>query len=254
VTLTGVSLVGGEINKKKIRMQSGMAVVKNSGRARKLTEEIEIYVRYAVAEESYGEAMKVVARYNDDVPALLLLREFYRSLPEVREEPVEKMVEVASRQGVKLLAVITHGFEYLYAMDGDRVVYISENGPDLDEEYLAFFGYPAQEDFHKACNSLRELMEYSSAAPSAKEKCPICFTLEGEYHQFGCPVEVCPWCMGQLNRCNCRFDQLGVEQILDDEQLARFQRLLIAKGRIRYSRDQAPAYPGMSEGLDRGIS
>jgi len=153
VTLTGVSLVGGEINK-KIRMQSGMAVVKNSGRARKLTEEIEIYVRYAVAEESYGEAMKVVARYNDDVPALLLLREFYRSLPEVREEPVEKMVEVASRQGVKLLAVITHGFEYLYAMDGDRVVYISENGPDLDEEYLVLFRLPGAGGFSQGLQFL----------------------------------------------------------------------------------------------------
>jgi hypothetical protein len=215
-------------------------------------EEVEIFVRYAVAEASYAEAMQVVARYSDDVPALLLLREFYRSLPEVREEPVEKIVELASHQGVKLFAVITHGFEYLYAMDGNRVVFIGENGPDLDEEYLAFFGYPAQEDFHNACDSLRELADYSSAAPSAKEKCPVCLSVEGEYHQFGCPVEVCPWCMGQLNRCNCRFDQLGVEQIGDDEELGRFQRLLIEKGRIRYSRDQAPAYPGMSEGLDPG--
>lgn len=231
-----------------------MAAVRNNGRARKLTEEVEIFVRYAVAEQSYGEAMQVVARYSDDIPALHLLREFYRSLPEVREEPAEKIVELASHQGVKLLAVITHGFEYLYAMDGEQVVFISENGPDLDEEYLAFFGYPAQEDFHKACNSLRELIDYSSVVPSGKEKCPVCFTLEGEYHQFGCPVEVCPWCMGQLNHCNCRFDQLEVEQILDDEELARFQRLLIAKGRVRYSRDQAPAYPGMSEGLDQGES
>ena len=229
-----------------------MAAVRDNGRARKLTEEVEIFVRYAVAEQSYGEAMQVVARYSDDIPALHLLREFYRSLPEVREEPAEKIVELASHQGVKLLAVITHGFEYLYAMDGEQVVFISENGPDLDEEYLAFFGYPAQEDFHKACNSLRELIDYSSVVPSGKEKCPVCFTLEGEYHQFGCPVEVCPWCMGQLNHCNCRFDQLEVEQILDDEELARFQRLLIAKGRIRYSQDQAPAYPGMSEELDQG--
>lgn len=229
-----------------------MAAVRDNGRARKLTEEVEIFVRYAVAEQSYAEAMQVVARYSDDIPALHLLREFYRSLPEVREEPAEKIVELASHQGVKLLAVITHGFEYLYAMDGEQVVFISENGPDLDEEYLAFFGYPAQEDFHKACNSLRELIDYSSVVPSGKEKCPVCFTLEGEYHQFGCPVEVCPWCMGQLNHCNCRFDQLEVEQILDDEELARFQRLLIAKGRIRYSQDQAPAYPGMSEGLDQG--
>lgn len=229
-----------------------MAAVRDNGRARKLTEEVEIFVRYAVAEQSYAEAMRVVARYSDDIPALHLLREFYRSLPEVREEPAEKIVELASHQGVKLLAVITHGFEYLYAMDGEQVVFISENGPDLDEEYLAFFGYPAQEDFHKACNSLRELIDYSSVVPSGKEKCPVCFTLEGEYHQFGCPVEVCPWCMGQLNHCNCRFDQLEVEQILDDEELARFQRLLIAKGRIRYSQDQAPAYPGMSEGLDQG--
>lgn len=229
-----------------------MAVVNNSGRSRKLTEEIEIFVRYAVAEESFVEAMQVVARYGDDLPALLLLREFYRSLPEVREEPVEKIVELASHQGVKLVAVITRGFEYLYAMDGERLAFVGENGPGLDEEYLAVFGYPTREDFRKASQSLRDRQDFSSAPPAEREKCPVCSVLEGEYHQFGCPVEVCPWCLGQLNRCNCRFDQLGVEQIVDDEELARFQRLLIDKGRIRYSRDQAPAYPGMSAGLDRG--
>jgi hypothetical protein len=217
-----------------------------------LYQETMVFLRYAVPDEHLALAMQVVDRYREDIPGLLLLREYYRSLPEVREEAAERVVEMASYQGVILFAVITEGYEYLYVMEGDRVVYVGEGGREVDEELLAFFGFPAHEDYLRACRMLREHEVYSGTIQVVAGRCPACFAHEGEFHQFGCPVEVCPWCLGQLNRCNCRFDQMGVEQIGDDGEIARFQRLLIEKGRIRFRQDQAPAYPGMGDGLDKG--
>lgn len=74
--------------------------------------------------------------------------------------------------------------------------------------------------------------------------------LEGEEHLLGCVVEVCPWCEGQLNSCNCRFEQLEVDELLDEEQLEKFEDLLNAKGRVPFVKGHKPAYPGTSDGLD----
>lgn len=222
-------------------------------KAKKITtliDEIKLFLQYAVPEERYAGALMLVERYRQDIPALRLLREFYRSLPEVREDPVVRIVELAANQGVLLLAALTDAYNYLYVVDAEQVLYIGENGREIEEDALAFFGYPAQEDFRRACRQVRELEDYGSPGPSARVKCPVCSVLEGEYHQFGCPVEVCPWCQGQMNRCNCRFDLLGVAEIDDEEEIGRFHRLLIDKGRIRFSRQQAPAYPCAGDGLE----
>ncbi|MEN8257792.1 MAG: hypothetical protein ABFS09_08020, partial [Thermodesulfobacteriota bacterium] len=67
---------------------------------------------------------------------------------------------------------------------------------------------------------------------------------EGELHEFGCPVEVCPWCDGQLTSCDCRFKQLGVSEISAERQLDQFQQLAKKKGRIPFdAASQRPAYP-----------
>jgi hypothetical protein len=213
-----------------------------------LLEETKLFLRYGIPEERHSEALKVVDRYCNDASALYLLREFYRSLPEVREEPVSRIVELAASRGVKLLAIIADSHDYLYVVDGNQVLFLGENGEDIEEDNLVFFGFPAYEDFRKTCQDLRDLEDYDPSASSERLKCPICLVLEGEYHQFGCPVEVCPWCAGQLNRCNCRFDKLGTEQIDTEEELDRFHRLLLAKGRIRFSQEQAPAYPSAGDG------
>jgi hypothetical protein len=65
----------------------------------------------------------------------------------------------------------------------------------------------------------------------------------GEYHLLGCPVEICPWCDGQLSRCGCRFEQLGVDVLEDEEDLEELERILEEKGRIPYSEEQYPSYP-----------
>jgi hypothetical protein len=227
-----------------------MTDMKKSREINILVEEIKLFLRYAVPTERWAEAVMVVERYQQDITALRLLHEFYRSLPEVREEPVVRIVELAASQGVKLLAVLTDAYDYLYVVDADQVLFAGENGREIEEDALAFFGYPAHEDFRRACRSVRELEDYGSLDSSARAKCPVCSVLEGEYHQFGCPVEVCPWCQGQMNRCNCRFDLLGVAEIGDEEEIGQFQRLLIDKGRIRFSRQQAPAYPSAGNGLE----
>jgi hypothetical protein len=63
-------------------------------------------------------------------------------------------------------------------------------------------------------------------------------------------VEVCPWCQGQLSKCNCRFEQLEVDAIDQEEELEDFVDLLTEKGRIPFERQQVPFYPGTSQGLD----
>jgi hypothetical protein len=65
----------------------------------------------------------------------------------------------------------------------------------------------------------------------------------GDYHILGCPVEVCPWCEGQLSRCGCRFEQLGLEALEDEEELEELERLLEEKGRVPYAAWQCPSYP-----------
>jgi len=115
---------------------------------------------------------------------------------------------------------------------------------------LSFFGIESQEEFLKICLSVKDLEEYVITGTAEKEICPVCGVPEGENHLLGCTVEVCPWCKGQLSYCNCRFEKLGTDAIEDEQQLEKFLDLLTEKGRIPYQKNQAPAYPGTSGGLD----
>ena len=222
-------------------------------RDKKMTElakEIELFIQYGVREDKQPDALKLLDSYRLDPVGLRILQEFYRSLPEAREEPVLRIVLIESHQGILLLGVLAGSFEYRYLVNETEVVYLGEKNEDLDEEILEFFGYKDNQELAKSCRHFSELEEFRSHSRSGKMCCPVCSVLEGELHQFGCPVEVCPWCGGQLNRCNCRFDQLGVEQIADDEEIGKLEKLLLAKGRIRFAGEHAPAYPtaGNSQG------
>ncbi len=215
-----------------------------------IVKEIELFIQYGVAEDMRTRAVNVLDRYRQNAVALRLLHEFYRSLPEAREEPVLRMVQIDSHQGVLLLGVITVSYHYLYLVTADEVIFLGEKGQEVEDDVVAFFGYPDTEELHKICRNLSELEDYNSHSRSGRMKCPVCSVLEEEYHHLGCSVEVCPWCGGQLNRCNCRFDQLGVEQISNEEEVLKFRQLLVAKGRIRFAREQSPSYPSAGDGLD----
>ena len=81
-------------------------------------------------------------------------------------------------------------------------------------------------------------------APS-KKQCHDCGVREGELHKFGCDMEVCPFCGGQLISCNCIYEQLKLdcspgtriyEQGPTAAQEKKWLRLLTQRGRYPYIR------------------
>ena len=217
----------------------------------KLVEEIGLFIKYAVPEDEQQRAVSFVKRYEQDKPVLTLLREYYSTLPEAREEGVSRIASLASTHGVSLFVVITGDKQYLYVVSEDKVVFLGEYGSDVDEQILSYFGYESQTAFLKACQPVEQLDDYAGEPAEGVCSCSACGVVEGEFHLLGCAVEVCPWCEGQLSNCNCRFEQLGLDEIENEEQLDDFYDLLREKGRIIYQKDQSPLYPGAGEGLDK---
>lgn len=217
----------------------------------KLVEEIGLFIKYAVPEDEQQRAASVVKRYEQDKPVLTLLREYYSTLPEAREEGVSRIASLVRVQGVSLLVVITKSKQYLYVVSEDKVVFLGEYGSEVDEQVLSYLGYESQTAFLKKCLPVEELEDYAWYLTEDLCSCSVCGVVEGEFHMLGCAVEVCPWCEGQLSNCNCRFEQLGLDEIENEEQLDDFYDLLREKGRIIYQKDQSPLYPGAGEGLDK---
>ena len=217
----------------------------------KLIKEIKLYIRYAVPEHELRDAVAVVDRYRQNRMVLNLLREHYVALPNAEEEAVIRIAKLVQSQGVFLFVLITASTAHLYAVSLEEVVWLGEYLSEMDAEIMAFWGFTDQEEIAKICVPISELQEYAGGAGGNKGECPACGVEEGEYHILGCSVEVCPWCEGQLNKCNCRFEQLEVDMVDNEEQLERFLDFLTAKGRIPFQLQQAPYYPGTSGGLDR---
>jgi len=224
-------------------------MTKDNG-SKELLEEIKLYIKYAVPESDQRRALSFVEQYKYDSMVLALMREYYSTLPEAREEDIIRLATLMSRQGVFLLVAVTESKSYLYAVSGTEVVFLTEYGGEVDEQVLAHFGFHSQPSFQEKCIPVKELEDYRGSADTASSVCSACGVLEGEFHLLGCSVEVCPWCDGQLSNCNCRFEQLGVEELESEEQLSEFNDLLAAKGRIPFDGDQSPTYPGAGDGMD----
>lgn len=217
----------------------------------KLIKEIKLFIRYAVPDNELEAAVALVDRYRNDRRILNLLREYYIALPDAREEAVTRISRLIRRQGVSLFVVTTTSKAHLYAVSLDEAVWLGEYLQELDSETLDFWGVSSHEELSKIFIPIEDLEDYAGDAGRTTEECPACGVEEGELHLLGCSVEVCPWCEGQLNKCNCRFEQLEVDIVDNEEQLERFFDLLMAKGRIPFQQHQAPYYPGTSNGLDR---
>ncbi len=215
-----------------------------------LLNEIDLLIEYGVTKEAQATAREVVSKYHSDALGLMVLHEFYSVLPEAREEAVEKIFLADQQQGVLLFIVATPAHLYTVVSSENKVYILGEYPQDaLPKDLLAYFGYENNEAFTKKCGlSLENIKEYQSS--EEQSCCPVCGVSAGEYHLLGCAVEVCPWCDGQLTRCNCRFEQLDVEEFDDEAQLEEFTEHLHAKGRIPFHHDQSPGYPGTSAGLD----
>lgn len=218
----------------------------------RLVEEIQLFLGYGVPPEERGRATALVEKYRQRRRALLLLRQYYVELPDAREEAATSISMLLQKQGVALMVLTTVSTAHLYAVSAEEAVWLGEYRQELDAEILAFWGYGDWQEFLKICLPLQELREYPSEDRSPSVECPACGVGEGELHFFGCVVEVCPWCAGQLSRCNCRFEQLQRDSIDDDQQVEKFFSLLEETGRVPFSRDQAPFYPSGSGGLDKG--
>jgi hypothetical protein len=217
-------------------------------KTQQLIEEIKLFIQYSVPEHEIQSAIALVDRYRNNSFIIRLFREYYSSLPEVREEAVLLIAKLIDQQGVHLFVVSTASYSYLYAVSADHVLLLGEYRQEVDTEVLSFFGFASQEEFLKHCPLADDLEEY---VESEKNICPVCGVAEGDCHHLGCTVEICPWCQGQLSNCNCRFQQLEADYITDEEQLEKFIDMLEAKGRIPYRKSHAPAYPGTSGGLDQ---
>jgi len=219
-----------------------------------LLDEVKLLCQYGVPASDFDAAIECVDKYQKSRIILRLLEEYYSTLPEGREEAVVKVAMLDSSKGVLLLVLSTGDHAYLYVVSDNDVVWLGEYGSDIRSEILQHFGYTSQKDFQKKCPKVEDLEEFDASSEEHGSFCPVCGVAEGEHHLLGCSVEICPWCDGQLNTCNCRFEQLKIEEIEGEEQLETFAEMLDAKGRISYKKEEGPAYPGTSAGLDEAGS
>ena len=204
---------------------------------------LEVLVKYVVREKEYKEALAVIDKFKSNPIASKVLRNYYEVLPEAREEMVCDLRVIAEKQGLFLFGLKTVEKQYLYLGSSEETHFIGDYDKGIqDEDMLLFFGFKDGKDYLDKLPASFEMLN-EPAVEEKKKICVVCGVAEGETHIFGCPVEQCPWCDGQLNRCNCRFDQLGVEEIENNEQLETFEELLEQKGRVVFQAEQSPAYP-----------
>ena len=118
----------------------------------------------------------------------------------------------------------------------------------LAQELIDFFEYESVTAFMEACTPFEKLAIYEPLQVDA-EICPACHAESGENHELGCPVEICPWCGGQLVHCDCRFEQLGLDALTTEAELTQFETLLEERGRIPYSPEQRPSFADEGPGV-----
>jgi hypothetical protein len=140
------------------------------------------------------------------------------------------------------MALVASKGAYLYLASSEGIEFHGQATEGyLADELLDFFGYESAAAFGAVCRDLARLPLYEPLRQD-EDTCPACHAASGELHELGCPVEICPWCGGQLIHCDCRFEQTGLDSIETEEELVRFELLLEERGRIPYSREQRPAF------------
>ncbi len=213
-----------------------------------IKQEISLLIDYAAPAEKRQEAMRLVEQYETDLIALRLFHHFYSFLPEAQEDAISILRLMARRQGTFLLCATTAIDDYLYLATSEQAAFVGPLAAGLeDTEVLNFFGIASPMDFHQRFSDLDHLTVHVPA-PLDDRLCPICLVADGEYHTLGCPVEVCPWCGGQLISCQCRFTQLGRASLSTEGHINAFVERLEEKGRLPFNADEdRPSYPDPTE-------
>ncbi|MDW7772727.1 MAG: hypothetical protein SCH71_07530 [Desulfobulbaceae bacterium] len=216
---------------------------------RKKRQVIRDLMEYSVPEGRIPEAADVLDIYREDRLALDLLEEFYSFLPDAVNDWIREIRLINRRQGIFLLDVVTEDREYVYTVSSEGVEFQGNLAEGIwDPDLLSFFGYNSREKFLQVCESSDEFVIYEPPG-SDVNICPACHAATGELHELGCPIELCPWCGGQLVYCSCRFDQLEVDSLSSEQDLLRFEDILNSQGRIPYGPEQRPSFADEGPGL-----
>ncbi len=210
---------------------------------KKRLEEIELLIQFAVPEQEIGKAREFIERFKEDEFALNVIKDYYMTLPDAREETLLKIRVVEEKEQVFLLLLSTAIHHYFYLTNDEGGIFLGEWQEGIcDKQVLKFFDYSSPESFGKIKKNIENCREYLPLERMDEDVCPSCGVKSSMLHTLGCPVEVCPWCGGQLNRCNCRFEQLEVEELNDETRLEELEEKLQKKGRIPYAREQRPTF------------
>lgn len=207
-------------------------------------EDIQFLMKYAVPEDQVKTAEALLEKFEADIIALNLLHSFYIHLPEGEDDSVYGLRLLTSTQGVFLVCVSTgNGNHYLYLANREAAHIIGSLAEGIiDRQLLDFFGYADNQAVLALTEKPESIKDYEPYSPDSNI-CPSCQAAEGEFHTLGCPVEICPWCKGQLTYCNCRFLKLDIDTMTKVAQIERLQELLEQVGRIAFSREHSPGYP-----------
>ncbi|MDD5757876.1 MAG: hypothetical protein PHI06_02210 [Desulfobulbaceae bacterium] len=194
---------------------------------------ILLLMDFAVDEDDQAPARELLEKYAADTIALHLFQEFYSYLPEAENDAIRILRRLDKRGGNFLIAATTTKDTYLYLTNSEGAEFLGNHQDGIwDEEVLEYFGYSREESLRK----FLDLNAFPVYVPVNLDKslCLVCAVDHGELHRLGCPLEVCPWCGGQLTRCNCRFSEAGVDQLTSDGQLEKFIEAVEGKGRVPF--------------------
>jgi hypothetical protein len=213
-----------------------------------LKKDIQFLMKYAVPQDQVKIADALLDKYDADIIALNLLHSFYINLPEGNDDSVTGIWLITRRQGVFLLCVSTgNSMYYLYLANKEAAHIIGTLSEGIiDRELLDFFGYADNKEVLALAEKPEMLQEYEPHTLDPN-LCPSCHVAVGEFHTLGCPVEICPWCNGQLTYCNCRFTKLNIDTINKVEQIEKLLQLLEEVGRIAFKKEDSPGYPSISD-------
>ncbi len=213
-----------------------------------LKEEIKLLIQYGAPQELHGDLLQLIDHYENDIIALRLVHHFYSYLPEAREEAIVSIRVLARRQGKFLLCVITQDSAYIYLATADQAEFIGTLAEGLwDEVVLEFFKFKNRDDFLNRFKEWEDLIIHQPT-PLDQQLCPACLVEDGDKHILGCPVEICPWCGGQLTACECRFIQLEKEKLAAEKHIDALLEKLEDKGRIPFDAEShRPHYPAPEE-------